>query len=233
MGNLGKRFRRELAASPKKAAVLGLLALVAMYYWAPLVWGWVGKGKDKSDGQLAAVAAPTPSAAEPAPAATPKSAATKTGIPSLPWQQVIKLMEGDARTLAAELGRLRRDPFALPKPDVAKVQAEAAAAAEAAGKNQLPAVTPQGLGLSLSSTIVGSGRRVARIGGRSYEQGQTIQVRKDGQIVAFTLAEVHARRVVLVRDNKTIRTDDSRSAAVAEDRTVAERRLRQWVVVSD
>ena len=56
--------------------------------------------------------------------------------------------------------------------------------------------------MSLSSTIIGSGRRVARIGGRSYEQGQTIQVRKDGQVVAFTLAEVHARRAVLVRDNK-------------------------------
>ena len=112
---------------------MGLLALVALYYWAPLVWGWVGKGKDKSDGQSAAITAPTPNAAEPAPA-SPKSAATKTGIPSLPWQQVIKLMEGDERTLAAELGRLRRDPFALPKPDTAKVQAEAAATAEAAAR---------------------------------------------------------------------------------------------------
>ena len=42
---------------------------------------------------------------------------------------------------------------------------------------------------------------MARISGRTYEQGQTIQVRKDGQVVAFTLAEVHARRVLLVGQN--------------------------------
>jgi hypothetical protein len=195
MGKLGRRFRRELAASPKKAAVLGLLALVALYYWAPLVRGWVFKNDDKGDAKLAATASPTPTATNPT--ATP----TKTDVSQLPWQQVVKLMESDPRTLAADATALRRDPFLLPKPDGAKLQAEAEAAAKAdAGQSQAAVATPQSLGLTLSSTIIGQGRRLARISGRTYEQGQAIRVLKDGQTVAFTLAEVHARRVVLTRE---------------------------------
>lgn len=201
MGKLGKRFRRELTTSPKKAAVLGLLALVAMYYWTPLVWGWVAKHDDAADAKPAAVASPTPSAANPT--STPSTAPTKTDVPQLSWQQVVKLMQRDPRTLAADVTALRRDPFLLPRPDVAKLKADAEASAAAeAGKSQATAATPQSLGLNLSSTIIGSNRRVARISGRTYELGQTVQVLKDGQTIAFTLAEVHARRAVLVRDNK-------------------------------
>ena len=197
MGKLGKKLSRELVASPKKAAVLGLLLLVALYYWAPLVIGWVSKsGESKEAGKAAA--APTTTAA--APATASNAAPSKTANPALPWQQVIQLMENDERTLAAELRALRRDPFALPKPDAPPPKAEAATAAAAAAQSQPVVVTPQSLGLSLSSTIIGSDRRVARISGRTYAEGQTIEVRKDGQTVAFTLAEVHARRVVLVRD---------------------------------
>jgi hypothetical protein len=199
MGRLGKKLRRELATSPKKAAVLGLLLLVALYYWAPLVWGWVSKpGESNETGKTAA--APTPSTN--APTTASNSAPTKAASPAFPWQQMIQLMDNDERTLAAELRALRRDPFALPKSAAPKPKAEAelAAAAAAAAQSQPVVVTPQSLGLTLSSTIIGGDRRVARISGRTYGQGQTIEVRKDGQTVAFTLAEVHARRVVLVRD---------------------------------
>ena len=37
-----KRLRREVIANPKKAAILGIMLLVAIYFWTPLVMGWMG-----------------------------------------------------------------------------------------------------------------------------------------------------------------------------------------------
>ena len=41
LNKLARQLRREAMANPKKAAVLGLLLLVALYFWGPLVWGRV------------------------------------------------------------------------------------------------------------------------------------------------------------------------------------------------
>ncbi|QDU28781.1 hypothetical protein ETAA8_38860 [Anatilimnocola aggregata] len=48
LDKLLKRLKRDLAASPQKAGALGLMMLVALYFWAPLVLKW-GKGKAKSN----------------------------------------------------------------------------------------------------------------------------------------------------------------------------------------
>ena len=37
---LAKQARRDLLANPKKAAILGLMLLVALYFWGPLLWKW-------------------------------------------------------------------------------------------------------------------------------------------------------------------------------------------------
>jgi hypothetical protein len=118
LSKLARRLRREAVGSPKKAAVLALLAVVALYYWMPLVWGWIGKANGSG---TAAVAAATPPAAAtntpPAqPAATSPTAAKPAGA-AMTWQETLRAIEADPRTVpAALLGG--RDPFVEEKPAV-------------------------------------------------------------------------------------------------------------------
>jgi hypothetical protein len=112
------------------------------------------------------------------------------------WHQLLKLMDQDARTAAAgKLGE-RRDPFKLPPG-----MAAAAKPAPEPPKAVLPTLTPETLGLTLTSTIIGPQRRVARINGKTYSEGQTLQLVRDGQQVAVKITEVRPRSVVLSHAN--------------------------------
>ena len=54
----------------------------------------------------------------------------------------------------------------------------------------------------LTSTILGPERRVAQINGKSYMEGQTIEVEREKNSIhaTYKLMEVHPRRVVLQSD---------------------------------
>ncbi|NUQ64257.1 MAG: hypothetical protein HUU20_17445 [Pirellulales bacterium] len=186
-----KRLRREITANPKKAAILGLLLLVAVYFWLPLVWGWVSEG-----GTTASV--PSPGAEEQpllpaAVAPQPSGEASSPAIPAYPWQQLVQWMNADLRAVSSDkLGALR-DPFHTLGLLVAEREEEPEAAA-----SKPPVVwTPESLGLQVSSTVAGPARGVALINGRIYEAGETIDVSKNGQTMTLTLAEVHPGRIIL------------------------------------
>jgi hypothetical protein len=102
-------------------------------------------------------------------------------------------MDNDPRTSATNPVPGRRDPFLIPQNEAAK------AAAETELEKKTLEATPEGLGMVLSGTIVGSHRRVAQINGKSYRQGESVRLAKDGQQIEFTLSAVHPRRVVLQR----------------------------------
>ena len=88
LDKLGKKLRREIAASPKKAALLGLITVAALYFWAPLVLGWLGKDKATPSAEPTPAAAAEPSATQPAP-----PTAVADAPPSLPsWEQVVQWM---------------------------------------------------------------------------------------------------------------------------------------------
>ena len=193
LAKLGKKLRREATASPKKAALLGLGALVAAYFWAPLILGWIGK---EDTGVVAtAVAQSTPAATTTPPASSAGQAATENNKPTRPsWPQLAQWMESDPRTMTAPALTSTRDPF----------ESAAAVAAEAEVVEQPkapppPVVTPAAAGLVLSSTIIGPQRRIAQINGKIYSVGQSIVVAKEKEPVTarFTLIEVGPRRVVL------------------------------------
>jgi hypothetical protein len=38
---IARQLRREIKANPKRAALLGGLVAIGIYFWAPLVAGWV------------------------------------------------------------------------------------------------------------------------------------------------------------------------------------------------
>jgi len=196
---LVKHLRREVAAHPKKAAALGLLALVALWFWAPLIWGWIGLQDTETTTEVGPVAGGLP-AQPPGPISSLQPAPKKeekAERPRHPWQKLVEWIEDDWRTSAANVVSSRRDPFRTPKGEVAESQPK-----DETPKPDQQEVTPESLGLVLSSTAVGSRRRVAQIGGKTFRLGTTINVTKDGQQYQFRLVEVHSDRVVLERDAK-------------------------------
>jgi hypothetical protein len=192
-----RKLRREAKTNPKKIGVLGLLFVVALWFWVPLVWGWM-KDADSADG--ARVAGP-PTDAGPgsaaAPLAEPDGKGGEQGVSRHPWHQVVRWMDNDPQTSATNPVWEGRDPFAVPQieepEDVSEEQEEEL-------EQPLDEMTPESLGLVLSGTIVGPGRRVAQINGRTYHQGETIRIVDAGREIQFALAAVHPRFAVLERE---------------------------------
>lgn len=204
---LTRKLRREFTANPKKAAILGLLGLVALYFWAPLVWGWVAKetptDQPPSIGVESATAAALPAWAQIAEESASDDGKT-TEDKKHSWDEVAKWIKQDPNTSPAGGFANLRDPFLQPVEEVAKADTDEEEPEEAVAKPEpeLPDATPSELGLVLSSTVIGSRRRSALINGRIFSQGQTIEASRNGQPISFTLVEVHPRKVVLRRAGK-------------------------------
>ena len=184
--NTSSRLKSELGRSPKKAALLGLLLLVAMYYWMPLVFGWMKGGS------------PLLEPAVPAAAVIPRSTATPAvpaAMPAVAWQQIVKAMENDPHMALAATLVGDRDPFE----NVHRKVAEATATPEA--KVQA-LVTPDTAGLILSSTVVGPRSRVAFVNGKTYRVGDIIHVTADGDDLTFAVVEIDAKQIVVEREKR-------------------------------
>jgi hypothetical protein len=195
LSKLGKKLRREAATNPKKAALLGLAALVALYFWTPLVRGWIGKSDPSMATTTVAQSAATPVAAATASVATPagQTSERKARADRPSWQQIVEWMRNDSRTMTAPSLITTRDPF-----QPATIEAAATKPIEQPSPKP-PAIAPTAAGLVLTSTIIGPQRRVAQINGKTYAVGQTIEVRKEKEAlgIAFRLIEVQPRRAVL------------------------------------
>lgn len=193
---LTKQLRREARTNPKKAAVLGLLALAALYFWAPKLGGWVADDPKPNKPPVAGATldpAPVPT---PVPAVGPspaQPAPTANAVSTHPWTRLDEWIRQDPRTTPTDQLLGGRDPFTF-KAALMHV------AEDEPSKIDRPDLTPQDLRLELSSTVVGPRRRMARIAGQAYEEGETIQVNQDDQPVEFQLVEVHPRRIVLQRE---------------------------------
>jgi len=187
LSKLAKQLRREATSNPKKAAALGLLALVALWFWAPLVKGWFVKDNPAVEAKPAKPAgdsSPTSVANVPSQSGTEPKKAEK---PQRPWYQLVQWMEEDPRTSATDPFARQRDPFSRVKTRVVI---------------EKPEELSQSLGMELSSTIIGSNRRVARINGKTYQEGSLVEIDKNGREIEFRLERVERRRVVLNRDGK-------------------------------
>lgn len=190
MGPTIARLKHELGASPKKAAALGLLLLVAMYYWAPLAYRFVAPAKVINEKAQALAAQSNTAPADDA-AAGLKNGPAETNS----WQQLAKAMSADAQMTSVAAISLDRDPFAVP------ARAAVAENAPVAAKEQ-PVVGPEDVNLVLSSTIVGSRRSIAIINGKTFRPGDTIKASTEDEEVAFRILEIHHRDVVLERDGR-------------------------------
>jgi len=145
-------------------------------------------------------------------------------VPSAPgaWRELAKNIESDSLMRPAR-GTAKRDPFQTNKIDVEQRAKEMLTSAQ-------PPLTPEQLGIVLSSTIIGGQRRVARIAGTSYRIGDHILAGKDGQELDFTITKIEPRSVMLVRDGQRYeitlkrqqRSASSAAAATAADRDTSD-----------
>ena len=190
---------REATSSPKKAVILGLLLLVALYYWAPLIAGLFGKEKTAQE---------PPGAVEPADM-LPFVPVVSAGVTDRPmvadeptihdWRQIARWLDEDPATRpVADLAE-RRDPFRAVLIVVAGTEDDEEIDESLSVK---PELTPETLGMQLSGTVVGTRRRVAMIGGKVYTEGRTVPAVGQSQEIEFVLSEVHPRKIVLERLGK-------------------------------
>jgi len=192
LNKLVRQLRREAVANPKKAAILGVLALVAAYFWGPLVWGWVTLEQASGGAPNAETQADTEPATPANTASTqPEETSEKEQKACLyPWTQLDEWMREDPMTAPHEDLTGWRDPFASPSAGADAAEGEETQAA-------VFPVTPESLGVELSGTLIGPRRRVALIGGKAYRAGQTITIDHAGRPIDLELVEVHPRRIML------------------------------------
>jgi hypothetical protein len=156
---LVKRLRRELTANPKKAAILGLVLLVGLYCWVPLLASWMGGGSTS-------VAAKAPDAnADLLPSFTAMltgqtAAKPKETEKQYPWSTVAEWLDRDVRTTAADPRDLERNPFCAPPDKESKVVST---------KVSKTRITPKQLSMTLEGTMIGRQRKMAIIDGKSYQ----------------------------------------------------------------
>jgi hypothetical protein len=202
LDKLAKQARRDLKANPKKAAILGLMLLVAGYFWGPLLWKWLAPAKAKGgkDSQTALILEDDP--LEVTPQAKPGA------LRPFRWEKVRQQIRSDRFMVPASFEKHWPNPFA-PLPIATQIQKSAegeAQAAIAAAKTETQ-ITPESAGLTLASVAIGPRRRSATISGNTYREGQTIES-AGGESVpanrpAFRLVKIEQHGVELEHNGKT------------------------------
>jgi len=206
---LKKQFVKEAKNHPKKAAVLGLLALLAIWFWTPLVWKWVSGSKGQGARVVANRPAPESTHNQTSPAENENVPVPDNAEPRTPWFRLRDWMNRDVHMGTERAIPLGRNPFResaapLPvePPEVADAEEEADSEAEVAEKEPEPTFTPATLGLRLTSTLIDSGQRIARLNNRTFREGDYIEVQQAGseESIVFYLAQVGTEEVILERE---------------------------------
>ena len=198
LGKTLKRLRRDLTANPKKAGLLGLMVLVACYFWAPLLLGSFGiGGKRKATASSDELILTD----DPIDASQPVRSAKK----SLRWDRAAQWIAADALMVSAAADSRWREPFAKFKTPPKVEETKPPETTDTPSATQLPETTPGAAGLALQSVLVGPQRRVAMINGRMYRVGDTVPKREADKPVGveFQIASIRAEGVELERGGKT------------------------------
>lgn len=197
LDKLVRQIRRDLTASPKKAAVLGLMVLVALYFWAPMVWGWIQPGTD--DGQAAVAVSEVILEDDPV---DPLKSAKKEGR-VFSWEKVRRKLADDPRMTPAVFEASWYDPF---RPAAAQATGEQTATAVASVPVSSQ-IDPTALGLKLTSVAISQKQRAAIINGEKYREGELVPVAgQDGKPAAgveFRLLQVGFYEVQLEYQGRT------------------------------
>jgi hypothetical protein len=192
---LVKQLQRDAKANPKKAALLGLMVLVALYFWAPLVWQWIGpaEGGQRPSAPVALILTDDP--AEPG----QRLARSQTAFR---WDKVQQRISSDPLMASAVWDAAWTDPFA----SRTAAAGTAAATAEAPGADGRSA---EEAGLILTSVLIGGQRRTATINGRTYTEGELVGGGAGARPMStpFRITRVEHGMVEMERDGATYRLE--------------------------
>lgn len=211
LDKLVKKLKRDISASPQKAAALGLMVLVALYFWAPLVLKFSG-GKSKTKKVAAKQLILTDDPIITTVAAHPATDAVR-------WDRVRQSMAHDQMMLAVAHRPEWRDPFhRLPiesntnePKDTAepvsqpKQRADVPPLDESATQEKLA-------GITISTLLIGKRESAAMIRGTVYRVGDTIVLggEKGEENLELWVVSIDAAGVELEYGGKTFRIDRTR-----------------------
>ena len=196
--SLVTRLQREVKTNPAKAAGLGVLLLVACYFWAPLLLGFM-KPAENSDPAPSAAATAAPATTAPTvapPGQGPQVAAADALV--YDWRKYAQLVEEDAKMRPSAELPSERDPFASPL-GAAPAESEQPVAPPVAAAEP---ITPAEAGLVLTTTLLGARKKIAEIDGKSYAVGDRVEVLTEALKTSFRVVEIYPRRVVLESHGK-------------------------------
>ncbi|RIK79250.1 MAG: hypothetical protein DCC68_13595 [Planctomycetota bacterium] len=221
---LVRQLKREIKTNPKRAALLAGLTAVGIYFWAPLVAGWV-MPEQAATAPVKQIAsrAPTPAGATPAGATTAQPSKTTNATP---WTQLWAAIQDDKRTKPATALLAAADPFRpFPAPPETNEETEESnqgnPSAEGTATAKRPPtanpaaaveVTPKSLGMKLTGTVIGPRQRAAVIDGKIVPEGGLVlpaaadgkssSTKTDAAKIAFRLVKVDDRSIALERNQK-------------------------------
>jgi hypothetical protein len=190
LDKLVKQLRRDMAANPKKAAALGLMVLVALYFWGPLIVQWVSSGSNKRSKMDTAALILTDDPIEPAQQNRTRSASR------FRWERARQLILQDSLMSSAVFDPIWVDPFAKSAAAIALEQsAETGSEAAPASEGAATSISPDELSLVLGGVFLGPKNRVATINGEACREGDTITVPgKDDKSLSQKIRIVQIRR---------------------------------------
>lgn len=171
----GARLKAELCRNKAKSAALGVMCLVAVYFWAPLVAKSLGK---KEPDAAATAVAESVDATSASPAVTTTNA-SPAEAEQLDWRTAIARSRDEPLMAAVNNFSLTRNPFAnLSIPDVVEALEDDEEIEEGKAKPPvaLKRLTFDELGLVLNGTMVGTRRKMATVNGNSYQEGDEITI---------------------------------------------------------
>ena len=226
VSKLKKQFLKEFKANPKKAAILGLLLLVAIYFWFPLAIDLFGKGSKSASKPVAKQESSSTAATSETPESgnSPSSPVPEKIPEGPPWDEVLKWKNKDPLTISCDKLKTEHDPFKRVEKIIEPIETDSPLAVNT---EEAPVVepprdlSPTALGMQLTSTIVGSNRSVAMIDERAYALGHRVVAYDGSEKLRFELIDIRSDRVVLRRDNQEyvlkIKPTDALTVSVAED----------------
>ena len=225
--NFTVKLKKELLRSPKKSAALALISVVAIWFWVPLVWGWIApssNGATATESVSAADSTTPTSIVQPA-AAQPVATAQQASS-ELNWKNLADLFQNHRLMQTAQLRREAAAPFGKAKPEANDEVANEENAVEGAaeeGNSQVTAVIPEPaeLGLLLSSTIVGGDIRLAMINGETCTVGEILVIPQGQREIEFEIIKIQKDAVLLLNgtDVKKLERMSARSAVVVSSNT--------------
>jgi hypothetical protein len=199
---LAKQLRRDLAANPKKAAALGLMVVVALYFWGPLVWKWASAGGNRRNNKVnLASLILTDDPAE------PTQQSKLRGGAKFRWEKARQLIRQDPYMISATFDQRWPDPFGKPTVDAAAEAVEAAQADATAAAVATAATEPSSLGLVLGSVIIGPRYRVATINGEACHEGDIVELadKQDKSVThQYKVVRISRQQVVLDFDGRSV-----------------------------